>query len=221
MIELVINQAQQPIATYIFAHGAGAGKQHAFMAYVSQLLIEQQINVVRFDFNYMAQREIDGKKRPPERMPKLLPQFQQVVEQVMNNNAINNVPLFIGGKSMGGRVAISLLAEQAKLDWTDFLEKIQAAVVFGYPFHPMNKPDKTRLEPIIQTKKPMLILQGERDKLGNQSELLSYKLPLNCKVMFYADGDHDLKPRVKSGYTQSQHLKQSVQQMVQFINEHK
>jgi hypothetical protein len=218
MIELLINQAQQPVATFIFAHGAGAGKLHPFMEEVTELLIAQHINVVRFDFNYMAQREIDGKKRPPERMPKLIPQYKDVVEQVINHRSLNEVPLFIGGKSMGSRVAFSLLAD---LSSTDNSVKVQGAVAFGYPFHPMNKPDKTRLEPIIQTKKPMLILQGERDKLGNQSELLSYKLPLNCKAIFYTDGDHDLKPRVKSGYTQSQHLQQSVKQMVKFINEHK
>ncbi len=89
---------------FIFAHGAGAGMEHDFMSAVANGLVEQGIRVVRFNFPYMVKRAEDGKKRPPDRAPKLLEAYEDVITH------FTDVPVVIGGKSMGGRMS-SLLAD--------------------------------------------------------------------------------------------------------------
>ncbi len=89
-------QSSTLAATFIFAHGAGADKTHPFMQTIAKGLAAKGIRVVRFDFPYMVKRQQDGKRRPPDRAPKLLEAYTQVIEQFANQ------PLVIGGKSMGG-----------------------------------------------------------------------------------------------------------------------
>ncbi len=82
--------------TFVFAHGAGAGMDHEFMQSVAKGLAFKGIRVIRFNFPYMIKRAEDGKRRPPDRAPKLLEAYQEVIEQV------DAQKLVIGGKSMGG-----------------------------------------------------------------------------------------------------------------------
>ena len=206
MISQLECYVMSPKALLIFAHGAGANMHHAFLENITRLLNEQHINVLRFNFPYMDKRELDGKKYPPNRMPILLECYQGVLER-----CDKSLPLFIGGKSMGGRVAATL----AKDEQTN----IKGIVCLGYPFHPTKKPEKLRLEPLQESKKPILILQGDRDSLGNKMEIENYQLNKLCRVEYFEDGDHDLKPRVKSGFTHSQHIKTAVEKIVSFINE--
>lgn len=81
---------------FAFAHGAGAGMEHDFMTAVAKGLVEQGIRVVRFNFPYMVKRSEDGKKRPPDRAPKLLEAYSEVIAHFASS------PVVIGGKSMGG-----------------------------------------------------------------------------------------------------------------------
>lgn len=80
---------------FVFAHGAGAGMEHDFMTAVAKGLVEQGIRVVRFNFPYMVKRSEDGKKRPPDRTPKLLEAYSEVIAHFASS------PVVIGGKSMG------------------------------------------------------------------------------------------------------------------------
>lgn len=80
---------------FVFAHGAGAGMEHDFMTAVAKGLVEQGIRVVRFNFPYMVKRSEDGKKRPPDRAPKLLEAYSEVIAHFASS------PVVIGGKSMG------------------------------------------------------------------------------------------------------------------------
>ena len=197
-----------PIARFVFAHGAGVGLDHVFMEQITNLLVNADIEVVRFNFPYMIKRMQDGKRRPPDRMPALVEAYQKIVDEL--DYAL---PTFIGGKSMGGRVA-TIVAADAQLP-------IKGVIALGYPFHPQKKPDKLRLSPIAQISHPLLIVQGERDALGNKQEVLSYTCTKQCQLLFLEDGDHDFKPRVKSGYKHQQHLATCAQKMVKFIHDHK
>lgn len=192
------------IALVIFAHGAGADKSSDFMNEISELLNKDKINVLRFNFEYMDKRLVDGKRYPPQRMPKLLTCFESVLA-----NVDYSLPIFLAGKSMGGRVAATM-AE-------NLLEKVKGVMCLGYPFHPQKQPEKLRLEPLQKTILPILILQGDRDALGNKSEIDTYQLPELCQVHFFPDGDHNLKPRVKSGFTHNQHLTSAANAMNKFI----
>ena len=89
----------------------------------------------------------------------------------------------------------------------------------GYPFHPASKPEKLRLAPLQERSMPLLIVQGERDKLGDRVEIDTYELASCCQLNFVEDGDHDLKPRVKSGYTHQAHIKTAARLVSTFIDE--
>jgi len=115
--------------------------------------------------------------------------------------------LFIGGKSMGGRMASVLAADL----------NVRGLVCLGYPFHPAGKPDRLRVEHFYDISVPTLIVQGERDALGNREEVAGYDLPAAFQFDWLPDGDHDFKPRVRSGYTHEQNLERAVAKVVDFI----
>jgi predicted alpha/beta-hydrolase family hydrolase len=206
-ISTIENTVAEPKALVVFAHGAGADKSHEFMETISKLLNQQNINVLRFNFSYMDVRLAQGNRRPPDRMPKLLQCFETVLAELETP-----LPIFLAGKSMGGRVAATLASDK--------MLNVQGVMCLGYPFHPQKKPEKLRLAPLQETQKPILILQGTRDALGNEEEIAHYDLATCCHCVFFPDGDHNLKPRVKSGFTHSQHIHKAVHEMVRFINEY-
>ncbi|CAM4101464.1 alpha/beta fold hydrolase [Pseudoalteromonas byunsanensis] len=197
----------KPVAQFIFAHGAGAGSDSPFMQTIAQHLSELGILVGLFDFEYMQQAKAQGKRRPPDRAPKLLACFANQLEQ-----ANKQLPLFIGGKSMGGRMA-SMLATQGKYP-------IKGVIAMGYPFHPPGKPEKLRIDHFSDIPCPFLVLQGERDTFGNQIELAQMKLDKSPEFIFFEDGDHSLKPRKKSGYSEAEHLLEAAKQATEFMREH-
>lgn len=215
MITTIESNVENPIAQVIFAHGAGADMHHEFMTQIVLLFNQVNINVVRFNFPYMDKRLALGKRYPPDRMPKLLECYKQVINELISTNDRTELPLFIGGKSMGSRVAATLASDE------DICLLIQGVFCVGYPFHPVNKADKLRLEPLQNTRKPIFIVQGERDTLGSQAEIVNYKISNLCRCIFLADGDHSLKPRVKSGFTLAQHMESAVNGIKLFIQEHK
>lgn len=186
----------------ILAHGAGAPMDTPFMTYFAEGVAKAGIGVLRFEFPYMAARREDGKKRPPDRAPKLLDAFAQVLE------AASAGKVFTGGKSMGGRMA-SMLAAQRPVD---------GVICLGYPFHPPGKPDRLRVEHFPDISAPVLICQGERDTFGKREEIDEMTFPSGFKLHWCADGDHDLKPRKVSGRTAEQNWQEAVNAIVAFIN---
>ena len=215
-INITLSTVENAKAQVIFAHGAGANMSHEFMNETSRLLNNLGINVLRFNFPFMDKRALTGKKYPPDRMPKLLLCYETVIGYVVEKKLSHQLPLFIGGKSMGSRVAASLVADSDLLK-RSLLNQISGVFCIGYPFHPAKKPEKLRLEPLVDANKPVLILQGDRDTLGNKVEIASYQLPKHCQCVFLEDGDHSLKPRVKSGFTHPAHMQRAVEEIVTFI----
>lgn len=218
-VSILANVVTGAKAQVIFAHGAGANMTHEFMDEITKLLNGRNINVLRFNFPYMDKRALLGKKYPPDRMPKLLDCYQQVIEYVQTQDEADSLPLFIGGKSMGSRAAASLLSKEQGLDF-EHASSINGVFCLGYPFHPAKKPEKLRLAPLQLATKPVLIVQGERDTLGSKAEIDEYSLSDLCQCVFLEDGDHSLKPRVKSGFTYQQHLSKAAEQISLFIDKH-
>ena len=203
-----------PKARFIFAHGAGAGMDSDFMQAVAVGLAERNIEVLRFNFPYMQTMSETGKKRPPNRMPALLAHYQQVIAEY-----VSDLPLFIGGKSMGGRASTLFVSEgESEAEFTDICKTIKGVAVLGYPFHPMGKPEKLRVDHLKDMSCPCLIVQGARDTMGNVDEVASYDLPDNLQVKFLADGDHSLKPRKASGFTHQQHIDSACDMIAAFID---
>jgi len=195
---------------FLFAHGAGADANSAFMTTIAQGLAAQGIRVARFNFPYMQQRLLDGIKRPPNRAPQLVEFFTQLVMNV-------DQPVYIGGKSMGGRIA-SMVAAQGKAELN---KKIKGIICLGYPFHPQGKPEKLRIEHLKDISAPVLIAQGTRDKLGSQEEVSNYNLGKDIDFLWLEDGDHDFKPRIKSGFTQNSHYKTTIKCIKSILKVHK
>ena len=179
--------------TLILAHGAGAPMDSAWMTGMAERLAARGVNVLRFEFPYMAQRRLDGGKRPPNQQAKLLECWRQVYAGVRQHVAGQ---IAIGGKSMGGRMA-SLVADELNAD---------ALVCLGYPFYAAGKPEKPRVAHLAQLKTPTLIVQGERDALGNRAAVEAYTLAPGIELMWLEAADHDLKPLKASGFTHEQHL---------------
>ena len=116
-------------------------------------------------------------------------------------------PLAIGGKSMGGRMA-SLLADELGAD---------GLVCLGYPFYAAGKPEKPRVAHLAELKTPTLIIQGERDALGNRETVSGYSLAPGITLEWLAAADHDLKPLKASGLTHAQHLQQAAERVADFL----
>ena len=109
--------------------------------------------------------------------------------------------LIIGGKSMGGRVA-SMIADDLFA-----AGRIAGLLCLGYPFHPIDKPDKLRTEHLKDLKTPTLICQGTRDPFGTSEEVATYDLSPAIQLSWFEDGDHDLKPRKRiSGFSHADHM---------------
>ncbi|WPN56200.1 alpha/beta family hydrolase [Pseudomonas sp. P9_31] len=199
------NAASAPAsATLILAHGAGAPMDSGWMSDMAVRLAAHGVNVLRFEFPYMAQRRADGGKRPPNPAPKLLECWREVYALV-RRHVTGRVA--IGGKSMGGRMA-SLLADELEAD---------ALVCLGYPFYAVGKPEKPRVEHLAALKTRTLIVQGERDALGNREAVEAYALAPAIEVFWLTAGDHDLKPLKASGFTHEQHLAAAARKVAEFL----
>lgn len=183
----------------LLAHGAGAAMTSPFLDQLTALIDARGIAVSRFEFAYMAARRAGGKRHPPPAAEKLTGEYLEAISQVRSTMGAGQ-RLFIGGKSMGGRVA-SLIAQ-------DCFNRgeISGLVCFGYPFHPPGKPEQLRTAHLETLACPALIIQGERDPFGIKAEVESYPLAPAIKFTWISNGDHDLGPRGASGFTRKGNL---------------
>ncbi|RPA38667.1 dienelactone hydrolase [Shewanella vesiculosa] len=208
----------------VFAHGAGANMHHEYMATMTDKLIAQGYQVYRFNFLYMQANMQDGKRRPPDRAPKLLAHYEQVLQDIKQKIALGQINcqrIILVGKSMGGRMSATLTStdyqrQQPGLD--DVMSKVAAIVCLGYPFIPL-KGGKPRLDPIVHNALPMLIVQGERDKFGDVQQVPTWTLGEHTQVCWIGDGDHSLQPRKSSGFTLEGNLNQAIEYIRQFISQ--
>lgn len=205
--DLLIDGPDDAPITIALAHGAGAGMEHPYMQAFAEGLAVRGLRCVRFEFPYMAQRRVDGKRRPPNRAPILLETWRAVIDHLGRDN------LVIGGKSMGGRIA-SMVARELE----DEGIPVKGLVCLGYPFHPPGKPEKAagRLAHLLDIKTPTLILQGTRDTFGGIEQVPGFGLPKSILVHWLEDGDHGFKPRKKSGRSEEQNWAEALDAMDAF-----
>ena len=209
-IPMLSDQAENPSALLLLAHGSGLPMDSPFMADVAARIAARGVTVLRFEFPYMSDRRTGGSKRPPPRAEKLCDFYQDAITQVRREMR-ENMQLLIGGKSLGGRVA-SLVADEEYSE-----ARIQGLVCLGYPFHPPKKPENLRTLHLEGLTCPTLICQGTRDPLGTQDEIATYELSDAIQISWVGDGDHDFKPRKKSGFTNDQNLQDAAEAVVSFV----
>ena len=184
--------AERPRSTFILAHGAGAGQAHPFMVRIATSLASQGIDVFTFNFPYA-----DRGKSAPDQAPVLEACYLDVIRDVQAR--AEGRPLFIGGKSMGGRIATQIAARETTTG-------ISGIVVLGYPLHPPGKPDVLRVKHLDAIRAPILIVQGTRDAFGSPTELEPYFAPHGprAKILAIDRGDHSLAvPKTKTGRSQA------------------
>lgn len=190
--------------TLVLAHGAGAPMDSPFLEHIAAGLAARGISVCRFEFEYMAARRTDGRKRPPSTGQRLLEEWRRVHAVVRQQTA---GLLAVGGKSMGGRIA-SLIADELEVD---------GLVCLGYPFQSGGRPAAARTVHLAGLKTPTLIVQGTRDPFGKPADLAEQTFSPNLELHWLADADHDFKPLKRSGFTQAQHLDAAVAHCADFL----
>ena len=181
-------------ACYVFAHGAGAGMQHAFMANFAQGLAERGIATLRYEFAYMQR----GSKRPdPPAVAHAA--VRDAVAEAARQCA--DLPLFAGGKSFGGRMTSQAQALQP-------LPGVRGLVFVGFPLHPVGKPSLDRAAHLANVQCPMLFLQGTRDELAEAAliEGVVAGLGERATLAWVDDADHAFHVRAKSGRNDAQAL---------------
>ena len=179
-------------ALYLFAHGAGAGMNHAFMEAIAQGLAERGIASLRFNFPFMEQ----GSKRPDA--PALAhATIRAAVAEAARQ--MPGVPLFAGGKSYGGRMSTQAQAAEP-------MRGVKGIVLVGFPLHPAGKPSTERAAHLAEVKLPMLFLQGTRDALADLDLITRTTAKLGNKASLHIveGADHAFHVLVRSGRTDAQ-----------------
>ena len=197
----LINGPTYPKKTIVLAHGAGSPMDSKFMEFFATSLAEQGYRIVRFEFPYMAARRAVGKKRPPNDETTLENSWRNVILELGTKN------LIIGGKSMGGRIASHIADEVGA----------QGLICLGFPFYPAGKKVDRRINKVRSISTPTLICQGTRDLLGKKNNISKQQFNSSIHFHWLQDGDHDFRPRKKSGLTMQNNWDNAVSAISNFI----
>jgi predicted alpha/beta-hydrolase family hydrolase len=139
-----------------------------------------------------------GTRRPPDRAPKLLAAFAEQIDQQPRTR-----PIFIAGKSMGGRMA-TLLAADPQYAYLP----IAGVFAYGYPFFTPKNREQARCQHFKDSRCPLYILHGDRDSFGKPEELAKLTLPKIAHLHWIMQGNHDFIPLKSSGLHQGQLIAQ-------------
>ncbi len=179
-------------ACYVFAHGAGAGMAHPFMANLADALAERRIATLRFNFPSMER----GSRRPD---PPAVAHAAVRAAAAEVRRRLPTLPLFAGGKSFGGRMSSQAQALAP-------LDGVRGLVFVGFPLHPAGKPGLERAQHLADVACPMLFLQGTRDELADLALLRAAIAPLGSRATLcvFDDADHAFHVRASSGRNDAQ-----------------
>jgi len=189
-VNLLWNGSERAPTVLLLAHGAGADMNHEFMTYFAHELGSDELAVGRFNFRY-----IEAGKRAPDKQSVLEDTYREAVQQAVEERSPRR--LFIGGKSMGGRIGSHIVASGTKAD---------GLVYLGYPLHPPGRPERIRDGHLGDIEVPQLFVEGTRDPfcpLDTLSDVIG-RLRLTADVVVIEDGDHSLKVRKSSGRSTKQ-----------------
>jgi predicted alpha/beta-hydrolase family hydrolase len=180
--------AKAPIATLVLGHGAGADQRHAFMVGIARRFAARDVETVTYNFPYT-----EAGRRAPDRAATLEACTRAVVSAVRKR--AKGRCLFLGGKSMGGRIASQVAAEDA--------QGLAGLVFLGYPLHPPGKPEQLRAVHLPKVKAPMCFVQGARDAFGTPAELKPILAKLKGRARLYVveEGDHSFAVPKRLGRT--------------------
>ena len=190
----LVLKPKQAVSLLVFAHGAGAGMRHRFIEDLSQRLAALGVATMRYQFPYMEKRV-----RRPDSEGVLIATVQAALTAA--DKYSDGLPIFAGGKSMGGRMTSLALAKAP-------LEKVYGLIFFGFPLHAPGAPSAERGKHLADVQAPMLFIQGSRDALADLKLLKPLCADLSGRAeLFVVDGgDHSLHMPKRSGRTDNEVL---------------
>jgi predicted alpha/beta-hydrolase family hydrolase len=174
----------------ILAHGAGSDMRSPLLSFVHEALALRGVATVKFNFPYR-----EAGRKAPDPPPRLMHAWRSVVQRVRADAQPG--ALFLGGMSMGGRIA-SMVAARG--------EPGAGLVLLGYPLQPAGRPDVLRSEHLARIKCPVLFVQGSRDRLCNLDLLRGVFASMSVSVTLHVieDGDHSFKVPKRTGKSERQ-----------------
>jgi predicted alpha/beta-hydrolase family hydrolase len=139
--------------------------------------------VERLDFPYRKEG-----RRAPDRAPKLMAAIRDDLVSVRRRRG----PIVMGGRSMGGRMTSMVAAD---VDEVGPVARLAGLVLICYPLHPPGKPDRLRVEHLVDIHVPCLFISGTRDPFGSPDELSEWTatIPAPVEHLWIEGGRHDLK----------------------------
>ena len=188
-VSAVVTKPVDAGSLLVLAHGAGAGMNHPFMEALAGKLAEEKVAVFRYQFPYFE----NGKRSPDP--PNIL--MAAVRSAIGTASAeFKDLPLFAGGKSLGGRMTSTAASKED-------LPDVKGIIFFGFPLHAPNKPSSGRAEHLFKVNVPMLFLQGTRDKLADLNLLkpICKKLKDKAELHIIEGADHSFHVLKSSGRT--------------------
>ena len=206
------------LATLVLAHGAGASQLSDFMVNVAAALADRHLDVVTFNFPFTER----GKKLP-DPQPVLESCYRTVLAHVAADPDLGRLPLIIGGKSLGGRMATHLAAarDAADSDADTWWDRLAGLVLLGYPLHPPGKPQQVRVSHLPHIAHPMLVVQGAKDAFGSPQELHTFFDVLSAPTDVYVveQGNHSLEVPKRSGIPQAKVFADAQDRIAAWITE--
>jgi uncharacterized protein len=183
----LLSAPQGARACYLFAHGAGAGMHHPFMADVAAGLATRGIATLRYQFPYMEQ----GGRRPD---PPRLAHATVRAAAATAARLLPELPLIAGGKSFGGRMTSQAQAASP-------LPGVRGLAFLGFPLHPAKQPSEQRAAHLFDVQVPMLFLQGTRDQLADVELVTSVttRLGERASLRLFEEADHSFHVPARSG----------------------
>jgi hypothetical protein len=176
------------------------------MVAMARTISSRGLDVVTFDFLYTH-----AKRRVPDRPDVLEATWRAVFAAVQGRERVAR-PLFVGGKSMGGRIATQVAAKGGFSD-------LAGIVLLGYPLHPPGRPEKLRTAHLPKVAVPMLFVQGSRDTFGSPTELAPFvdNLPAGGRIFAIEGGDHSLTPPKRGGESLPTVMARVADEIVRFV----
>jgi len=178
-------------AIFVYAHGAGAPMRHSFMEASSAAFADRGIATLRFNFPYA-----ESGRKAPDRAPVLTATIRAAVSKAA---AISSLPIFAGGKSMGGRMSSHAHGDDLG---------VRGLVFVGFPLHPADRPGNERAAHLVEVPLPMLFVQGTRDKLAELDRIrgVCARLGERATLQVIEGADHGFHVLRRSGRTDAEAL---------------
>ena len=192
-------------ATYVLAHGAGAGMRHRFMESMAQALAGRGIATLRYQFPY-----VEAGTRRPDPPGVLEATVRAAVASA--GESTPDLPLVAGGKSLGGRMTSNAMARRP-------LDGVLGLVFLGFPLHPPKRPGVTRAEHLDRVESPMIFLQGTRDDLADLGLMTSVcnRLGPRASLHVVEGADHSFAVLKRSGRTEAEVMEELTLRLTEWL----